>query len=195
MMKKTGLISLIILLFTCHNTYAQKEYQIIPEKSELTIDGTSTLHDWQMTANDFICTASIDFDALKNKQIKYVHFQCDAEKILSDKNAMDKKAHKALKVDEFPKVEFAFQSVKSFEQKEDQFAGEIIGFLTLAGQKKEITIPFIGKILSESQFDISGTVPLIMSDFGISAPVFMFGAVKTGDDVNIKFQFTFKTIE
>ncbi|PKP34763.1 MAG: hypothetical protein CVU00_05310 [Bacteroidetes bacterium HGW-Bacteroidetes-17] len=195
MIKNTGLILMIILLFMCHNTYAQKEYQIVSEKSELTIDGTSTLHDWQMIANDFVCAASIDFDALKNKQVKDVHFQCDAEKILSDKNAMDKKAHKALKVDEFPKVEFAFQSVKSFEQKEDQFAGEIMGFLTLAGEKKEIMLPFVGKILSESQFDISGTVPLKMSDFGISPPIFMFGAVKTGDDVNLKFQFTFKTIE
>ncbi|MBU1012291.1 MAG: YceI family protein [Bacteroidetes bacterium] len=194
MMKKAELISLIILLFMCHNTYAQKEYQIIPKKSELTIDGNSTLHDWQMIANDFVCTASIDFDALKNKQIKYVHFQCDAEKILSDKNVMDKKAHKALKADEFPKVEFAFESIISFEQKEDQFVGEIMGVLALAGEKKEITIPFVGKILSESQFDISGTVPLKMSDFGISAPIFMFGAVKTGDDVNLKFQFTFKTI-
>ncbi len=192
MMKNILISGLLIFLFG-GPVNSQKPYQLIAEQSQLSLEGTSTMHDWHMDANDFVCNVMIDFEALNNKQITSVLFKGLAEKVLSDKQLMDKKAHKAMKSDKFPEIEFVFENVKAFTKDDKKFSGIINGNLTLAGESKEIEISFIGSILTETQFEISGSVPIKMTDYDMKPPAFMFGAVKTGDDIKMNFHFVFKT--
>jgi len=145
-----------------------------------------------MIAEEVICNTSIDNDANSKMKILDVQFKCESEKLLSEKKMMDNKAHKALKSEDYPMIEFGFTSLKSIRQESDQIGGEITGQLTLAGITKEIDVAFSGKIIDDRQFTVSVKLPMKMSDFDIKAPVFMFGAVSTGDEIVLNCEFTFK---
>ncbi len=194
MKKKLLLIASFLILIMVNDVLPENVYQLVIEESELTLEGTSTMHDWQMKSYDYSCTAHLDLDALNNKQIQKVLFKAKATKVLSEKKLMDKKAHKAMKANDHPEIEFVFESLESFEKAESEFNGNINGVLSLAGEQKNINIAFIGSQKGEGQIEVSGEIPLKMTDFGMKPPAFAFGAVKTGDEIIMKFQFILKKV-
>ena len=63
--------------------------------------------------------------------------------------------------------------------------------LTIAGKTKEVNIASKLDFKNNSSFMVTGEVPLKMSDFNIDPPTAMMGAMKTGDEVVIKYNFEF----
>ncbi len=169
-----------VLFLTALSTVMAQETYTLTADSKLTIDGTSTVHDWTVTANSMQGIVKAEGAAPKE-----IDFQVDVVDILSERGAtMDNKMHTALKKEEHPKVLFILKEVKG--------QGTVSGTLTIAGNSNDVDIE--SKISSsEDVLKISGEKKIALKDFDIEPPTAMFGQVIVGDDVTVKFDLVFKS--
>lgn len=157
--------------------FSQDSY-VLSQGSKLTIDGTSTVHDWTVTANTMSGKVKTVGSAPKE-----IAFEVMVADILSERGAtMDQKMHDALQKEAHPKILFALKEVKN--------ESSLIGILTIGGKAKEVEIP--GNIESfDNDLKISGKHLITLKDFDIEPPTAMFGQVIVGDDVTVNFDLVF----
>jgi polyisoprenoid-binding protein YceI len=181
-------ISFLALLFTINAT-AQDVYKLNEKNSSLLITGTSTVHDWEMKAEKFNCETAIKKGEEGTLNINQINFSCSTEEIKSHNRIMDGKTRDALKEKKYPEINFRLENPENV-----QYSGGIAlvkGKLTIAGETREINIPSQFDFGKNNSFSVKGEIPLKMSDFGVVPPTAMMGALKTGDEVVIKYNFQF----
>jgi polyisoprenoid-binding protein YceI len=61
------------------------------------------------------------------------------------------------------------------------------GKLTISGVSKDVWVSVACKVNPDESIQADGSCKLKMSEYNVSPPTFMFGAMKTGDEVSIKF--------
>lgn len=174
-MKKYIILLLLFLITLGIN--AQDKF-IISNDSKLTIEGTSTVHDWTVIANTIEGTVHLETNAPKE-----IDFQVTVVDILSERGAtMDTKMHAALQHESHPKVIFKLKEVKN--------ESNLIGTLSIAGRESEVEI--LAKMdTSGDTLKISGEYDIALKDFEIEPPTAMFGQVIVGGDVKVKFDLIF----
>jgi hypothetical protein len=178
-------LSLFLIIST--ETMSQTSYKLNPENSKMTILGTSSLHDWQMDVKDIDCSMALITEGENIRGIQDTWFSCITTSIMSDYNIMDKKTYEALKAEEFSNIFFKMISGKIISMAGNEFSGNATGYLSVAGQTKEIKVPFHGNILEEGQVKVEGKVDLKMSEFKIDPPKALMGTLKTGDEISIVY--------
>ncbi len=194
-MKKFSITQLLltaIVLISTLTGFAQKEFKLDRENSSLLITGTSSLHDWEMKAENFSAETILQISDENQVEISRVNFTCDISEIESGKRIMDNKAHDALKENKHPEITFKYdpeQPLKTEKQK-----GSITGEMKIAGVTRKLKIPFSLDV-GQDRFSVKGEVPLKMSDFNIEPPTAMLGAVETGDEIVVKFNFEFDSAD
>jgi hypothetical protein len=158
--------------------------------SNVTISGTSTLHEWTMSSKEAKCQATfeINTDGTPTK-LNSLSLTVRAESLKSDHLAMDKNAHSSLNTEEHKSITFDLKSA-TIVQKNIQ----CIGNLTIAGITKEITVDAVYKVMPNYSLLCTGSKKINMSDFEVDAPSFMFGTVKTGDEITVKFSISFTAV-
>jgi polyisoprenoid-binding protein YceI len=169
---------------------AQNLYTVNVQKSDLKVNGTSTLHDWFMNGEFFDCTVK----ALNNKDrliIQKVNFSCNSTSLKSENSLMDKKAWEALKTKNFKTIVFESTDMVELVLKSNKIEGKLVGDLTLSGLRRKITVPFTGVIEESGNLKFNGEVKVKMSEFGIAAPTALMGSIKTGDEIRIVFDLYF----
>jgi polyisoprenoid-binding protein YceI len=129
-------------------------------------------------------------DAAVLKSITGANFKCRADALLSDNSIMDSKAHEALRAASYPEISFSNTACDRLTSSAGNISGYITGDLSLAGKSKRIRIPFQGSLTNQT-FIIEGSHDIRMSDFGIKPPTAMLGALKTGDEITIKFRLVY----
>lgn len=145
---------------------------ITQKSSKITVNGTSTLHDWTMSASSSTFTGTVSGNAITN-----VKFSIPVKNLSSTKGKMmDNKAYKALKTDTAPNISFAATSIPVG-------SGNVSGKMTIAGVTKNVSFP-VTVVKKGAAYTIDGTETIKMSDYGVEKPGFM--GVKTGDDVTVK---------
>lgn len=63
----------------------------------------------------------------------------------------------------------------------------ITGRLAIHGQARPVTIAAQARSLGGGRFRVTGSVPVIMSQYGVRPPTALAGAMRTGDAVTINF--------
>ena len=66
-----------------------------------------------------------------------------------------------------------------------------VGILSIAGERKNVSIPFSGKFNSDNHFVVTGKEIIDMTEFDIKPPTAMLGALKTGEKVTVNYEFSF----
>ncbi len=168
-------ISFIVLFVA--TGFGQDSYTLSQE-SKLTIDGTSTIHDWTVTANSMSGALIVEGSSPKEITLEVV-----VADIISERGAtMDKKMHDALQKESHPKVMFVLKEIKE--------ESTLSGTLTVAGIPVDVEIA--GNIeSSDDNLKISGEYGIALKDFQIEPPTAMFGQVIVGDDVTVNFDLIF----
>jgi len=158
--------------------------------STMAIDGTSTLHDWEMKAKDL--QGSMDVDIYEDKLgINHLKLVVPVKSLKSGKGAMDDNAYKALKVDDYPNITYELVSVKAIEKVGSGiYEVTTVGDLNVAGKTRRLIIPIKAKVL-EDGIELSGITAFTMSSFDVEAPSFMMGTITTGDKITIKFSINY----
>jgi len=169
--------------------------------SKVTIDGTSTVHEW--TVEGAIIGGFLELDpALVTGTPKTGKVNAKVQatipaRSLHNKNGykgMDERMHDALKVKEFQKIEYRLSELTLKEAPKSADAPlhfESKGQLTVSGVTSPVSMPItMEKIENGKKLKTSGDVTLKMTSFKIDppAPKIALGLISTGDDIKIHFE-------
>jgi polyisoprenoid-binding protein YceI len=180
-------ILLVLVLCTTHVLAQNTQLQTI-QQANITIQGTSTIHDWESVVED------VDIEASFSKQdglwigVEQLSVNMPVRSIESGKNLMNSKTYEALKAKDHPIITFQFKEMLALTETEIK----VLGSLSIAGVTKEIEL-LANYILNDQEITISGLYPLNMRDFGIDPPTAMMGSIKTGELVDLSYDITFKS--
>jgi polyisoprenoid-binding protein YceI len=192
-MKNTRLYTLavtILALMIAVNAQAQEYFMLQTNNSKLVVEGTSTVHDWEVEATEFSAETLVKLDENAVSHIEHVEFSTPATSLKSGKRLMDNKAHEALKANKFPEIKFALKNPESITLSGEQ--ATVNGLLTIAGKTREVQMTVDLDMKNEQTLGVSGQVPVKMSDFNIDPPTAMMGTIKAGNDVMVKFDLEFR---
>lgn len=187
------LLTLIMLLSSVVIS-AQVKYTLNHSKSDMRLSGTSTMHDWTMIARGFNNESIFTFVSGKDKELNGVHsltFSLPAENLKSDKKGLDKNAYKALKTDQHKSISYKLSSAKVTHLKDQTYQVAAVGNLSIAGVTKSVTIMVNCTVNADNSITCSGSQKLKLTDFDITPPSFMMGAMKTGNDVVLDFSLNY----
>jgi len=181
----------LTLTFAINSAWAQPTVRLIPDQSEITIKGTSNLHDWEENVENFRVTLDLAFNENEIRGIDHVQVTLQSNSIVSENSIMTNKTHNALNVKKYPQIEFRLVSVDRLLSDQGKFSGTLVGDVTLAGVTKRISLVFSG-VHSGNRVSIKGSKELNMSDFKIDPPTALMGTLKTGKEVTVSFQLNFQ---
>lgn len=183
MKERLKIIMLLLFAGLTMITEAQT-FVLTPSGNKVEVKGTSSLHDWKMELTKVNSGFQLVKEGVSVKSIDNASFSCNAKDLKSESSLMDKKAWDALKADKQPEIKFTSGPISGIVTNGDQITGKAKGQLTVAGQTREVTFPFSGKI-SGNSVKIDATADLAMSNFNITPPTAMLGSLKTGDKITV----------
>ena len=169
--------------------------------SKVKFDGTSTVHDW--TVEGAIIGGFLELDPAlvtgtpKKGKVNAKVQATIPSRSLHNKNGykgMDERMHDALKVKEFPKIEYRLTELTLKEAPKSADAPlnfDSKGQLTVSGVTSPVSMPItMEKIENGKKLKTSGDVTLKMTSFKIDppAPKIALGLIPTGDDIKVHFE-------
>jgi polyisoprenoid-binding protein YceI len=194
---------LLSALLTCqlaNQASAQAvRYDAQPGGSKVKIEGTSSIHDWNMESpviGGFIeADAGFPESALKGGDAAKpkVEVFIPVRTLKSYNKRMDEVYQEHMEMAKFAKMEYKLTELKA---KGDAKAGkcefDAVGTMTIHGVAKPITMPVTIEKVDGKKLKITGATPLKMSDFGVKPPCPDIGVAKitTGDDIKLTFEWT-----
>src|SRR5688500_1214545 len=160
--------------------------------SRITIAGTSNVHDYTATTTAVKVTrvelgsavAGPDFWEAVQLPGGLTAFEIaiPAETLKSSKEGLDKNMYKALKTKEHADIVFRITRMDAAA------AGTLsaVGILRIAGVEREVTLPLKTTRKGEG-LAVSGTLDVLMTDYGIAPPKAMLGMVKADPKIKVTF--------
>lgn len=103
---------------------------------------------------------------------------------------MERDMYRALRSDVHPAIEFRFHRLAggvNHDIDKGTYTAKIVGSLSLAGSTREITVDVEARRLAPDRFALRAMLPLRMTDFRITPPTALFGAIKAHDDLRVRF--------
>jgi polyisoprenoid-binding protein YceI len=158
--------------------------------ASLKILGDSTLHHWQAKAASLEIRGELKeangdlLSQVEGGALLSLSLSADVEALKSAESAsMDRNIYKAMESQKFPKITF-FLRTYQIENGEATAKGP----LSIHGVTKDVELK--GKLLThDGLLNVKGSYPLLMSDYGVKAPVMMLGALRVVDKVLIDYDF------
>ena len=135
------------------------------------IHGTSTLHDWKMVSNN----TDIAFENDGTKITK-LDVSVQIKTLKSGDEGLDEKAYDTLKIDRNNVITF-----KLLEANTE--AGTIKGVFKVLDKEQTTTLK--PEVLTLDH--VAGSFKVKMTEFGLEVPSVMFGAIKSGDEITVKY--------
>jgi polyisoprenoid-binding protein YceI len=190
-MRQSNLFSkfLMVLLFggMFNLVYGQAKFSA-KNTVQLSIAGTSTMHDWVMKTSTGDCNATLQVDGDGHlKDITAMSFSVGSKSLKSGKDGMDKNAYKALKADKNPTISATLKSADVTMKDAKSYTIKATINLTIAGKTVETTLDAQAKKMNDTSFSVKGEKKISMKEYDMQPPSFMLGAVKTGNDVVLSF--------
>jgi len=184
---KLSITILAVFIFSPYTANSQS-YEVVGEESKMTVEGTSTLHDWHSEFLNMEGKANIKIRDNKIIEISDIVLEIFVGSFESGKSGMEKNAREALKESEYPVIQFALTRLEKLDSKE--ILG--IGLLTIAGVTRDVSMNVGYSISNSGNVSFEGSLDLNMTDFEIEPPSALLGTIKTGDPISIQYEVFFK---
>nr|WP_315150610.1 YceI family protein [uncultured Flavobacterium sp.] len=165
---------------------AQKNYTL-DAKTNFSVAGTSTLHDWVMKSDSKTGTANFTVTDSKVTAIKSISITLPVETIKSEKTKMDKIAYETLKSDKNKNIKYVLKSA----EKANETTWNLTGTYTIAGVSKELKTQ-VKVSVANGIVNLQGSNKITFKEFGMKSPTAMLGTIKTGENLTLKFNLNFK---
>ncbi len=195
-MRKT-LVTVSALMAAAATASAQSASAIrlrLDPASELTIEGTSTLHDFHCKTNKMNAYVHVDPGYTKDltkvaRPIAAVKVNIVVKTLTCGNSQMDRNMYNTLKADENQLIKYTLSGYDILDgtASPSSFTASTKGTLAVAGQERPIAMKISAERTSDGKAIAQGEETLRMSDFGIDPPSFMFGRLKVGDQIKVKF--------
>lgn len=183
-MKLTTLKSafLSIALFgMIYSTHAQKNYAL-NTKQTFSVVGTSSLHDWEMESSTGAGNANLTITNSKLEGINGITINLLSESLKSGKGTMDKIAYKTLKTNKFKTIKYVLKTAEKINEN----TWNLTGTFTIAGVSKELKTQ-VKTTENSGTITLQGANKITFEEFGMTPPTALFGTIKTGKELTIKF--------
>ena len=187
--KRNHIITAIagLFLFLANPLLAQEEY-LLASATDLKVAGTSTLHDWEMATKEASGEATIKLNGQQIAAIPMLEIAFAVKSLKSGKSQMDNIAHDTLKEEKYPNIRFELTEVKQV----NAYTVKAAGKLTIAGTTR-LMIMDVNYEVKGNTIRFTGNHNIKFTDFNIDPPKAMFGTIKTGDDLDLILNATFRT--
>jgi len=208
----TGNLALLSLLTGMVQAQDTVKYSASPTGSSVKIEGTSTIHDWDMKTSMVGGSLEVDpkvqLDSAKatiagldgNKVPMTVKVYIPVRALKSYTAAMDNVYQDAMEEKKFPRIEYFLTelAVKEGEHKAGTpFEFNATGDLVVHGVTNKITMPVTIDSVETNKLKIKGATPLKMTSFGVKppSPKILLNLIKTGDDIKVSFEWLVRKAE
>jgi polyisoprenoid-binding protein YceI len=159
--------------------------------AKVSLAGTSNIHEFTASTTDVRVTrvaiangvsgAGLLAAVLNPGAVEAFDIAIRTASLSSPKEGIDKNMHKALKAAEFKDITFRLVRLEA------KPALRAIGLLKIAGVEREIAID-LKTVATATALTISATVPMLMTDYGITPPKAMLGMLKTDPKITVTFE-------
>lgn len=181
---KTIITSMVLFAMTL-SANAQKNYAL-DVKTNFSVFGTSTLHDWEMKSASRTGTANFTVTDSKVADINSIDITLPSESLKSEKKSMDKVAYGTLKTDKFKNIKYVLKSA----EKVNENTWNLTGTYTIAGVSKVLKTQ-VKTTAANGVITLQGSNKITFADFGMKSPTALLGTIKTGQDLTLKFNLNF----
>ena len=163
--------------------------------TELSISGTSNVHDFHCKTNKINAYIDVDPGYTKDltkvaRPIVSVKVNIAVKSLSCGNKKMDENMYATLKADQNQLIRYTLSGYDILNGSATAFAAKTNGTLTILGKDKIVAMKVDATRLTEGKATAEGEETLLMSDFGIKPPSFMFGTMKVGNEVKVKFNLT-----
>lgn len=162
--------------------------------SRLWLEGSSNVRDWTCKATTMDASIEINSDGsgrqpLEARAVRGVVVRVPVRSLKCGDRHMEAEMYRALKAPKPPAESFI---MANFDKLPDTGAGlrtvDVTGRLMIAGVERTVKMSVLSDRLSDGTHRARGTVPILMTDFGIKPPRPWRGILKTRDKVLIQFE-------
>ena len=160
--------------------------------SELSIAGTSNVHDFHCKTSKFNAYIDVDPGYTKDltkvgRPIVSVNVVIAVKSLSCGNKKMDENMYSTLQADKNQIIRYKLNGYDILNGSATGFAAKTTGVLTILGKEKVVAMKIDAARLNDGKATAEGEETLLMSEFGIKPPSFMFGTMKVGDEVKVKF--------
>lgn len=164
--------------------------------SELSFEGTSTLHGFHCKTTKLQATVQVDpaysearLSELR-RPLKTVEVVIPVKSLSCGNKGLEENLRKTLKADLYPDIRYELSTyeIPSSSITQTGFVLQAVGKVTIAGKQNSVEMQINADRLSDGNAKATATQPLLMTDFGIKPPVFMLGTLRTGNKVVVSFK-------
>jgi hypothetical protein len=165
--------------------------------SRLWIEGSSNLRDWSCEATSL--QASIDLEGQSeyatpaesvefSPQLRRVQIRVPVKGLKCGQGQMDRTMYKALRCEvptECQDISGNFDVTSS--NGDSDYSLKSTGALRVGGRENSVRFGVNVERLANGMFRAQGEVPMLMTDYGIAPPTALFGVIRTGNYVVVRF--------
>ena len=173
-------------------TAAAQEAPLTLTAARVSIAGTSNIHEFtastadvklaRLVVADGIGAANLLTAIVNPGSLQGFEVVVKAGTLTSPKEGLDKNMWKALKTAAHPDIVFKLTRLDG-----KPGALRAVGLLTIAGVEKEVAFD-VKAAANASTVTVIGSVPLLMTDYGIKPPTAMLGMLKTDPKITVTFE-------
>jgi polyisoprenoid-binding protein YceI len=167
-------------------------------QSRIWVEGTSTIKAFQCTVPNFTINVkasgaeAVSAVLAGQKAVRTVELTIPAAKIECGNGTMNEHMRTAIKAEESPTIRFTLASY-DVAKAGDGVQGMVRGSLALGGAEHPIDVSAVATDAGNGAMRIVGGYEVALSAFDLKRPSLMFGRIKVGDKVQVKFDFVFKS--
>ena len=171
----------------------------LAQGSELWLEGTSTVHEYQSRTSELALVLLRDAAApdpadvaalgawLRSGNLRGLDLGVPLAPMRSGKAALDKNLLKALRASEFPEIRFKLTQSRIGAESGDTVAVTAEGVLRVAGRERPITVA--GRLVkAEAGVWLEGRHALKMTEYDVKPPTMMLGTLRVHDPVVVHFR-------
>jgi polyisoprenoid-binding protein YceI len=194
-MRKTLLMGAAAIGFGATTIMAQGPSSVrlrLEPGSEITIEGTSTLHAFHCKTNKINAYVDVDPGYTKDltkvaRPLVSVKVNVVVKTLTCGNGTMDNNLYSTLDTDKNPMITYTMSGYDIVGGSATGFAAKTKGTLTISGKEKVVEMTVDASRLAEGKATAQGEESLLMTDFGIKPPAFMFGRLKVGNQITVRF--------
>jgi polyisoprenoid-binding protein YceI len=198
-MRALRLTFALALLATPASAMAQSGATLrVPVRSDsrLWLEGSSNVRDWTCSATSM--EALIDMDArtmgsqdlqVVAKSIRSVNVKVPVRMLKCGDRHMEANMYHALKAPKPPAMSYIVAKFDVVPQiAADGITMEVTGRMSMAGVERSVQMTVATERMRDGTRRARGSVPILMSDFGITPPRPWMGILRTADKVLVQFE-------
>lgn len=157
--------------------------------STITVEGTSNVRGWTCTTSGVTGTANATPTAEGWSGIGALTVTVPVNSLDCNNRTMNSHLRSAFNASANPNIRFTLSNATVSTPRGGSFTVQANGTLAMAGQSRPVTVTATGQ-RAGSGVRFTGSVPVTMSQWGMTPPRALGGTMRTGDRVTVRFNVT-----